>query len=88
MAGFMGGSAMAMATQVAEGYFSISPISLKGYSPGDLNSLKQELDKLLRDARAVTPVQDDAQANQLRNRKITRLSSALQVVQNKLTERR
>jgi hypothetical protein len=46
-----------------------------------------ELEKLQRDARAVVPPQDDALAQQARNRKIARLSSALQVIVNKMTAR-
>ncbi len=34
-----------------------------------------------------TPAQDDALANQARNRRIGRLSQALQVIQHKLTGR-
>lgn len=87
MASFMGGSAPAMASQISEGFLLLSSTTLKGYLPGELNLLKIELDKLLRDVRAETPAQDDALANQARNRKISRLSSALKVVQNKLTSR-
>ena len=88
MANFMGGSAPAMAGQISEGFILLSPASLKGFGPGDLASLKAELEKLQREARAEVPPQDDAQANQARNRKITRLSSALQVVHHKMTARR
>ena len=87
MASFMGGSAPAMASQIAEGFILVSTATLKGYLPGDLNLLKVELDKLLREVRAEVPAQDDALANQARNRKIARISSAVQVVQNKLTAR-
>ena len=41
MANFMGGSAPAMANQILEGYFLLNQNSLKGYTPGDLNLLKQ-----------------------------------------------
>jgi hypothetical protein len=84
---FMGGSAPAMANQIAEGYILMSSNTLKGFTPGELNLLKAELEKLLRDIRALTPPQDDAQALQARNRKIGRLSSALQVIVNKLMTR-
>ena len=87
MASFMGGSAPAMASQIAEGFILVSTATLKGYLPGELNLLKVELDKLLREVRAEVPAQDDALANQARNRKIARISSAVQVVQNKLTAR-
>ena len=87
MANFMGGSAAAMASQIAEGFILINPNTLKGYSGGDLANLKQELEKLVREARAVVPPQDDAQANQTRNRRITRISSAIQTIQNRMSAR-
>jgi hypothetical protein len=86
--GYMGGSAPAMANQIAEGYFLLNKNSLKGFAPGEIAALRQELEKIQRDVRAETPAQDDAQANQARNRKIARLSSALQVVQQQMTGRR
>ena len=87
MANYMGGSAPAMANQIAEGYILLSTNTLRGFAPGELSLLRQELEKLQRDARAVVPPQDDALAQQARNRKIARLSSALQVVTNKMTTR-
>jgi hypothetical protein len=87
MANFMGGSAPAMASQIAEGYILLSSNTLRGYLPGELASLRVELEKLQRDARAVVPPQDDALAQQARNRKIARISSALQVIVNKMTTR-
>lgn len=88
MANFSGGSAPAMANQILEGYVLLSANTLKGYTPGDLSALRQELDKLQRTIRAEVPAQDDALAQQARNRKIARLSSALQVVAGQLTGRR
>ncbi|MFI5183820.1 MAG: hypothetical protein ACHQNV_05445 [Vicinamibacteria bacterium] len=88
MANFMGGSAPAMAAQVADGFVLLNANSLKGYTPGDLTLLKIEMEKLQREARSVVPAQDDALANQARNRKINRLGSAIQLVGHKMTERR
>ena len=62
--------------------------SLRGFVPGDLTNLRIELDKLLREARAEIPPQQDAIAQQARNHKIARLSSAVQVVSNQMTTRR
>jgi hypothetical protein len=87
MANFIGGSAPAMASQIAEGFILLSTNNLKGFLPGDLSNLRQEVDKLLREARSLAPPPDDAQAQQFRNRKITRLSSAIQVVHAKMTAR-
>jgi hypothetical protein len=80
MANFMGGSAGAMANQVSEGFTLLSIATLKGYSKPDLHSLRHEVDKLLRAARAETPPADDALAQQARNRRISRLNGALQVI--------
>jgi hypothetical protein len=87
MGNFMGGSAPAMAGQISEGFTLLSSHSLKGFTPPELNLLKVELDKLLRETRALTPPQDDAHAQQSRNRRIARLSSAMQVIQNQLMQR-
>jgi hypothetical protein len=87
MANWMGGSAPAMANQISEGYILLSGNTLKGFLPADLNLLKAEVDKLLRTARAEVPPQDDALAQQARNRKISRLNGAMQVIQHKLTGR-
>lgn len=87
-ASFMGGSAPAMAHQIADGYHLLTKNSLKGWTPTDLASLKQELEKIQRDVRAEVPAQDDAAANQTRNRKIGRLSSAIQLIAFQMTGRR
>jgi hypothetical protein len=87
MANWMGGSAPAMANQVAEGFILLSASNLRGFLPADLTLFRLELEKALRTVRAEVPPPDDALANAARNRKISRLSSALQVVQNQLTTR-
>ncbi len=87
MANFMGGSAPAMASQIMEGYILMSSATIKGYTPGELNLLRAEIEKLQREMRAIVPAQDDAMANQARNRKIGRLSSALQVIGGALAMR-
>jgi hypothetical protein len=84
MANWMGGSCPAMATQIAGGFCTVTAASLRGFLPADLNNLKLELEKQLRNARAEVPPQDDALAQQARNHKIGRLSSALQVVSNQI----
>ena len=73
-----------MAAQIADGYCLLHKNSLKGYTRGEMQLLVQELDKIQRGVRAEVPPQDDALAQQARNRKIGRLSSAMQVLQNQL----
>jgi hypothetical protein len=87
MMGFMGGSAPAMAAQIADGFYLVSTQTLRGFAVGELSQLRQELEKLQRETRAVVPPQDDAQACQSRNRRIGRISSALQVILNKQASR-
>lgn len=87
MANWIGGSCPAMANQIAGGFCVISAANLKGYLPGELQLLRFELEKLLRTARAEVPPQEDALAQQARNHKIGRLSSAVQVVQYQMTSR-
>ena len=88
MANFMGGSAPAMAAQISEGFILVSAATLRSYSLADLQNLRAELDKLLRTARAEVPPQDDALAQAARNRRISRLSSSLQVINNQITMNR
>ena len=87
MVGFMGGSAPAMAAQIAEGMYLLNANTLRGYAPGELGLLRQELEKLQRETRSQVPDQTDAQAYQARNRRISRISSALQIIINKQTTR-
>ncbi|HVO10405.1 MAG TPA: hypothetical protein VMX54_06580 [Vicinamibacteria bacterium] len=84
MANWIGGSCPAMANQIAGGFILLSAANLKGFLPADLHAFRLELEKQLRNARAEVPPQDDALAQQARNHKIARLSSALQVVQNQI----
>jgi hypothetical protein len=87
MANWMGGSCPAMANQVADGFILLSAATLRGFLPSDLVAFRVELEKVLRTARAEVPPQDDALAQAARNRKISRISSALQVVQNQIATR-
>jgi len=87
MANWVGGSGPAMANQIAGGFCLVSAANLKGFLPGELQLLRFELEKLLRNARAEVPPQDDALAQQARNHKISRLSSAVQVVQYQMSSR-
>jgi hypothetical protein len=76
-----------MANQIAGGFMLLSSANLKGFLPAELQTLRFELERLLRNARAEVPPQDDALAQQARNQKIGRLTSALQVVQHQMTSR-
>jgi hypothetical protein len=87
MPGFIGGSASAMVDQIGEGYCLMHQGTLRGWPKADLQTLRAELDKALREVRATVPPQNDAQLSQLRNRKIGRLNSAMVLIQGSLSGR-
>ena len=87
MANWMGGSCPAMANQIAGGFCSVTAATLRGFLPTELQALRLELEKQLRNVRAEVPPQDDALAQQARNHRISRLTSAVQVVQFQMTAR-
>ena len=76
-----------MAAQVADGMYLLNANTLRSFSAGELGLLRQELEKLQRETRSIVPDQTDAQACQTRNRRISRIASALQVIVNKQTAR-
>ena len=84
MSGFVGGSAFGMATQIAEGYLLLNHTHLKKLSKGDLTTLQHEINRVLTEARGSQPPLDDVQAQQKRNRKISRLTGALTMIQHRL----
>ncbi|MFZ5787877.1 MAG: hypothetical protein ACOY3Y_15685, partial [Acidobacteriota bacterium] len=81
MSPFMGGSAPAMANQIADGFTVVTAVQLKRLLDGELDQLQFELEKLLRDQRAEQVALDDIAAIQARNRKMTRISGAIQQIQ-------
>lgn len=80
MSPFLGGSAPAMANQVAEGYTLLTAVQLKRLTDLELDQLQFELEKLLRDLRGQIIPADDIAGNQAKNRKVARLTNALQQV--------
>jgi hypothetical protein len=80
MSPYMGGSAPAMANQVAEGYTMVTAVQLKRLTDPELDLLQFELERILRDLRGSVVPQDEAQAAQLKNRKLARVVGALQQI--------
>ncbi len=87
MGNFLGGSAYAMARQIADGFMLVSQATLKRLTRQDLTQLQFEIQKILIDQRANQPPADDVKALQARNRKISRISNASQVIQGRLSGR-
>jgi hypothetical protein len=88
MSPYMGGSAPAMADQVAAGYTLISAVQLKRLTDPEMDQLQFELEKILRDIRSEPMDLEDVQAIQARNRKIARITGALQQLQVTRSKRR
>ncbi|MEP0774047.1 MAG: hypothetical protein HRF46_06760 [Acidobacteriota bacterium] len=81
MSPFLGGSALAYAEQVAGGFTTLSSVQLRRLSESEIDQLRFELEKILRDLRALVIPQDELAALQGRNRKISRVTGALQQIQ-------
>ena len=88
MSSYIGGSAYAMSRDIAEGLILVNAAILKKFSPAELKALQFELDKVQKEARADQPALDDTQAIQRRGRKLSRITTALQIIQMALNTRR
>jgi hypothetical protein len=78
----MGGSAQSMANSLMEGYIMPSPTNLKRLTLDELRGLMFEVEKLLKDQRAIVPDQTDILALQKRNQRLLKLSQAQMVIHN------
>ncbi|GBC85211.1 hypothetical protein HRbin11_01657 [bacterium HR11] len=88
MSRFIGGSAGAMAREIAEGFIIVTQNTLRRFTPEELRQLQFEIDKLLTALRAEQSPTDDPLTVQKRNRKISRLTQVTQIVQTLLQQRR
>ncbi len=86
--GFPGGSAYAMARDVAEGYLLVTERTFKTFSRSDLDQLTFEIDRHMRELRGDQPALDDLPAIQARQRKMQRLNSALQMLRGYRTRQK
>jgi hypothetical protein len=88
VAGFPGGSAYAMAKDIAEGYILVTERTYGRLLPGELEQLAFEMDRALRDIRGQQPPLEDLPAVQVRNRKIQKLTGALSMLRSYQMRRR
>ncbi len=80
MTSFLGGSAYAMATGIADGYHSVSERMFRTMSRAELDQMSAELDRHLREVRAEQPSLDDIEAVRHRARRIQRLNTAAMIL--------
>jgi len=81
MSPFMGGSALGMADQICEGYILLTAVQLKRLTDMEMDQLQFEVERKLRDLRGEVVPQDNMPLIQARNRKLMRLSGAVQQIQ-------
>lgn len=88
MSPYMGGSAPGMADQICEGYVLLTAVQLKRLSDTEMDQLQFEVERRLRDLRGEVVPQDNLPLIQARNRKLMRLSGAIQQIQATRVKRR
>ena len=77
-----------MARDVSEGYVLLNSTLLKRMGVEELRQLRFEIDRLLNTHRAEQIPADQPQALQGRNRKISRLNSAVSMINNQIQAHR
>ncbi len=81
MSRFIGGSAAAMAREIAEGYIMVTRATLRRFSPQELRQLQFEIDRLISNLRAEQTATDEPLVIQRRNRKLSRLMQVNRMIQ-------
>jgi hypothetical protein len=88
MGNFMGGSAFAMARDITEGFILVTERTFARMQRFEVEQLAFEMDRHLREIRGEQPALDDLPAIQLRNRRISRINTAMMMVRAYLQKRR
>lgn len=76
-----------MARDVGEGYILLNPNLLRRMTPEELKQLRFELERIQTGVRSEQHPVDDAAAIQVRNRKLSRLSAAVLMINNQIQAR-
>ncbi len=88
VANFSGGSAFAMAKDIAEGYLLVTERTYQRFEPAQLDQLAFEMERAQRDIRGDLSATDDMATIQQRNRKLQRLTQAISMLRGALTRAR
>ena len=80
MGNFIGGSAYGMSRDIAEGLILVNQNTFKKFSTSEMKQLQFELEKVQKEIRSDQPSQDDTQAIQKRGRKLSRITTALSIL--------
>ena len=84
---FSGGSAYAMARDVSEGFVLLNVNLLKRLKGDELKTLRFEVDRLLASIRGEQHALDDVAKIQQKNRKLSRLISAVAMINSLLQQK-
>ncbi|HEX2225212.1 MAG TPA: hypothetical protein VHN15_13510 [Thermoanaerobaculia bacterium] len=71
-----------MAKDIAEGYLMVTERTFRMMTKPELDQLSFEIERHTRDLRGDQPALDDMPAIQLRNRRIQRLNTAVQILRS------
>jgi hypothetical protein len=74
---FMGGSAYALARDIAAGFMSVTTRTFHGMSPGEMSQLGQEIERHLRELRGEPTAGIETAELRSRQMRIQRLNGAL-----------
>jgi len=85
---FIGGSAYAMARDVSEGFILLNANLLKRLKGDELKTLRFEVDRLLTSIRGEQHALDDVAKIQQKNRKLSRLISAVAMINNQILQQK
>ncbi len=77
----MAAPAWKVASELAEGFLTLNPVSLKKYEGHELDALQKEIERLTRELRGQAVPLEETEAIQAKNRKLLRLSQATSVIQ-------
>ena len=80
--GFPGGSAYAMAKDIAEGYLMVTERTYGRLLAPELDSLAFEIERALREIRGAQPSLDDLPGIKVRARKLQRLTGAMTMLRS------
>lgn len=82
------GNPLVMAKEIGDGFHSLTPATLKKYTPADLKIINNSLQQVLRDARGEVPAPGDAEATRKKNLRIQRLNQAIMLLANYCRQQR
>ena len=78
----MGGSAYAMARDIAEGYCQATERTFRRMTVAEMNQLSHEMERYMRELRGEATANLESAELQARNRRLQRLNSATVVLRN------